>query len=340
MNILVLGNGFDLAHGLPTRYIDFLKWIEVIKQVSILDRGILNIDWCDIDEKVKKLVQEKTRNVRNNLFEQKKQLESLMIDNFWIDYFLIYKDNLKQNNKENWIDLETEIGNVIKELESNMTGFEDIAIDKLTNFILKKFIEKNFDNNQCMTFREITDILYNDLNKLIRLLEIYLSEYVEKIEIKKKVPEINVLTKIDKTSVSVDMPRVICFNYTHTYQKVYFPKSDTSSCVNYVHGEVDKENTIESNNMVLGIDEYLKKKDKNKKIEFIGFKKYFQRIYKGTGCEYKEWIEIIKKDDLQYQLKMFNAKDECAKNVNNKKYGFSVSNLNRVEKDKIELLER
>ena len=33
---------------------------------------------------------------------------------------------------------------------------------------------------------------------------------------------------------------------------------------------------------------------------------------------------------------MFNAKDECAKNVNNKKYGFSVSNLNRVEKDKIE----
>ncbi len=69
MNILVLGNGFDLAHGLPTRYIDFLKWIEVIKQVSILDRGILNIDWCDIDEKVKKLVQEKTRNVRNNLFE-------------------------------------------------------------------------------------------------------------------------------------------------------------------------------------------------------------------------------------------------------------------------------
>ena len=28
MNILVIGNGFDLAHGLPTKYADFLKFIE------------------------------------------------------------------------------------------------------------------------------------------------------------------------------------------------------------------------------------------------------------------------------------------------------------------------
>ena len=26
MNILILGNGFDLAHGLPTRYTDFLEY--------------------------------------------------------------------------------------------------------------------------------------------------------------------------------------------------------------------------------------------------------------------------------------------------------------------------
>lgn len=25
MNILVIGNGFDLAHGLPTKYVDFLE---------------------------------------------------------------------------------------------------------------------------------------------------------------------------------------------------------------------------------------------------------------------------------------------------------------------------
>lgn len=27
MKILLLGNGFDLAHKLPTKYTDFLEWI-------------------------------------------------------------------------------------------------------------------------------------------------------------------------------------------------------------------------------------------------------------------------------------------------------------------------
>ncbi len=32
MNILVIGNGFDLAHGLPTKYIDFLKWVKIYQK--------------------------------------------------------------------------------------------------------------------------------------------------------------------------------------------------------------------------------------------------------------------------------------------------------------------
>lgn len=30
MNILVIGNGFDLAHGLPTRYGDVIKGVYLI----------------------------------------------------------------------------------------------------------------------------------------------------------------------------------------------------------------------------------------------------------------------------------------------------------------------
>lgn len=33
MNILVIGNGFDLAHGLPTKYEHFLEFVKVIRQV-------------------------------------------------------------------------------------------------------------------------------------------------------------------------------------------------------------------------------------------------------------------------------------------------------------------
>ena len=52
------------------------------------------------------------------------------------------------------------------------------------------------------------------------------------------------------------------------------------------------------NNMVLGIEEYLDEEDRNKKLDFIQFKKYFQRIYKKTGCRYEHWIEDIEKSHI------------------------------------------
>ena len=48
--------------------------------------------------------------------------------------------------------------------------------------------------------------------------------------------------------------------------------------------------------MVLGIDEYLPESRRNRETEFIAFKKYYQRIYKETGCEYKKWIDDIRGD--------------------------------------------
>ena len=53
-----------------------------------------------------------------------------------------------------------------------------------------------------------------------------------------------------------------------------------------------QQNT-ESNNMVLGIDEYLSEDRRSDEIEFIAFKKYYQRIYKKAGNEYKKWLQQI-----------------------------------------------
>ena len=49
--------------------------------------------------------------------------------------------------------------------------------------------------------------------------------------------------------------------------------------------------------MVLGIDEYLDEKNKNIELDFIQFKKYYQRIYKNTGCKYKKWLEEIEENN-------------------------------------------
>ena len=52
--------------------------------------------------------------------------------------------------------------------------------------------------------------------------------------------------------------------------------------------------------MVLGIDEFLSSEEQNKYIEFVEFKKFYQRIYKETGCKYKAWVDRIKEEYLQY----------------------------------------
>lgn len=45
MKILVIGNGFDLEHGLPTKYKDFLDFMQGINllrsKISIIASGIL-----------------------------------------------------------------------------------------------------------------------------------------------------------------------------------------------------------------------------------------------------------------------------------------------------------
>lgn len=51
MNILVVGNGFDLAHGLPTKYGDFLEFIYALRMFEC------NKNWFNSDsekESIKK----------------------------------------------------------------------------------------------------------------------------------------------------------------------------------------------------------------------------------------------------------------------------------------------
>lgn len=70
----------------------------------------------------------------------------------------------------------------------------------------------------------------------------------------------------------------------------------------YIHGKANLERESNKNNMVLGIDEYLDNEIKDKHLDFIFFKKYFQRIYKRTGCNYKHWLEEIVESNEESNL--------------------------------------
>ena len=325
MNILLIGNGFDLAHGLPTKYPDFLEFVKVIKQILKICNGedIGDIDWGNINVQVKELIKPNMGNVRNNLFSQSEMWNDLIGNNVWIEYFLQCDSFLK----ENWIDFESEISRIIKIIDNDIhsnggldTVIRNISEDFFANYFLdnlderiqmrdeaafikyaglpvgkqSKYIEQYRQDNPVeplkeeITYGNLISMLEDDLNKLTRALEIYICEYVEKIDIIEKSPD------IDKEEIDF----ILSFNYTHIFSKLYSVSSQSKKEVadpfDYLHGEAKINNTVETNNMVLGIDEYLPKKRRNRETEFIAFKKFYQRIYKQTGSEYKRWVEIIK----------------------------------------------
>lgn len=297
MEILIIGNGLDLAHKLPTQYMDFLKFVDVIKQVNKIKKpdDLKQINWREINTDIKAIIEANMGNVRYNLFSQQDVWAELVGDNIWIEYFL--QCNMYQ--KKNWIDFESEISNVIQELDENK-GKNDLekSIGRLSN----KFFNEKYLNSQAdllgeilngtriankknpITYGQLLKKLEDDLARLIRALEIYLTDYVEKINIVNQISEIAELTP----------SHVLSFNYTNTYERIYGMNKNIK--YNYIHGKANTNSNVDSSNLVLGIDEYLDESRKNKDLELITFKKYYQRIYKGTGNDYQLWIDEIKEE--------------------------------------------
>lgn len=110
MNILVIGNGFDLAHGLPTKYGDFLKWIEITKKIIDKDYTLKEADWKDIDPQIRLLMEKKTNNLPFYFFEDWKDLIN---NNVLINYFL----QSEAYQEGSWIDFENELSNLVQVLE-------------------------------------------------------------------------------------------------------------------------------------------------------------------------------------------------------------------------------
>lgn len=327
MNILVIGNGFDLAHGLPTRYTDFLDFIKSF--IDCYKKAQNNqIDWVYYDTHkesnafLKKWFSSFYENDNGQSKAEKEatvkiieELKENIESNIWIEYFL--QNPMYQ--KENWIDFENEISKVIQSLDNDIHRLgADYSLDdkvkKLSNdFLLEKYSkyiwvatsgDESVDcHNNEITFKEIRDRILNDLNKLIRALEIYLTVYVNEVQYNEESPDIKaVFEKKDEQGnikAFIDT-KILSFNYTTTFKRIYKHNFD----IDYIHGKADINNTIETNNMVLGIDEYLPKKRRNRETEFIAFKKFYQRIHKQTGCKYKEWVDIIKGDFDDYQIEL------------------------------------
>ena len=250
-NVLVIGNGFDLAHGIPSRYEEFIIYI---KNKSYLS-----------DPKISE--------------DSRKELINIIETNGFIRYLIAYNKAIP-----GWVDLEREIQRIVKEftyffnncssmINSNnylrRGATSDLQIDILLNFEIAKYITDGnlVEPKYCSTKyglnkRAILRHLKQQLDSLIRALEIYLldcqNSFAQTVTKTSRIPQID----------AIKPQYVISFNYTNTYQ-IYGIKEED---VFHIHGK------LEANNMVLGFDDY-----DPENLDFVYFKKYFQRIQKLTG---------------------------------------------------------
>lgn len=321
MNILVIGNGFDLAHDLPTSYSDVLNFLQAINITSkwrgekneFINTHLSNKNFNSyVSDYIINAFDSRTKK-GNSAFKNSNPIIQELYDNLDNNIRYTYLWDIYSMGKMkgiNWIDFEGEISHIIeridKEEENIYLPFRKITSEKdekinifFSRLPIAQFYEKNISSNEYnSTFRNFLDISYSDLRRLVRCIEIYLTECVETIPITKIAPNIMELT----------IHKVLNFNYTHTFTSIYPPGKATP--IHYLHGETRSSLSIK-NNMVLGIDEYYRGTDKDNHTNYNIYKKFTQRIINETGFLYRSWIKSI---DDNYQRFITKVKD-CQGNI-------------------------
>ncbi len=273
--ILILGNGFDLAHNLLTRYENFLEYY---KKYYIHKE-------CrkDNEEIYYKLDYYLKYNVWHNYFQEIYNNKMIKREN-WIDFeseisFIIsFLDKFTENLSRKYLDLRRKLNDDKNDNSIRLKNFE-VALSKALNKDLRKALRKALKINKVLNNETIKDVrkrCYDDLERLIKALEIYFLEVVEKEYTK---------TKRLKVIENIHADSIISFNYTHTYERLYNDRIP----VFHIHGECGKK----ENNMVLGIDEYWSEKECDKHTNYAIFKKFVQRIRKKTGTIHIKWLNEI-----------------------------------------------
>lgn len=314
MNMLFLGNGFDLWHCLPTKYENFLHTVDFLQKnldesIDTVGKVFGNKTLQEQDKFIKNSYEKYTEIYDSIPLEKEKIREIIEMSkkNMWFSYLL------KSFNKDlGWIDFEREIAKVIEvfnmffETEFLKNSFF-IPHGSRCEFIIKEFnffyterkgnfvvlgnyngeikydymIENPFSSGIFEVNKEkIIEEMENHLKELSKILKLYLECFIESLTDK-----LEGMEKISKISIANDVDYVFSMNYTKTFEKIY-----DSANIFHIHGEVDRE-------IVLGVNADETDEIENLNKNFIAFKKYYQRTFYKTDHEYQRALINVEKNN-------------------------------------------
>ena len=309
MNILIVGNGFDLSHYLPTKYDHFMLAMKAIEDWKE-SQGEMGFDdlFSSLYEKETYFfgytkAMYKTDETKISV-DKIKELKGQLKENVWYQYF---SDHVRE--VKTWIDFEQKIEEVLVAIAGFIADIDKAnthaEVRNYLNFNSKeqwKIKEKNFNilsffglwadeeyvsmatigasvkskrTNLNTIFCHRNDIK-NGFNPEF-FLELAHSQLEKFIEVFNLYLELIVDKLIPICNVKIEakewiLPdKIYSFNYTNTYQKFYAQSADTD----FLHGRFGKDQ-----NIVLGVSEL--QDESLKKLKAYGFTKYHQKLFKDT----------------------------------------------------------
>lgn len=333
MNILLLGNGFDLNHKFPTRYIDFLQTIHyLIQNKGTVFSTVGDVFSSEALQKCDEFIKD-AYSVHSEIYsnitlnqEEIKTVITLAENNLWFKY--LYGSI---NKDIGWIDLEKEIIKVIDAFYSFLNPDTDESVFRFGNGKVMFDLVEHPDNEQAKFIIEKFDFFFESEKSSLSRMKLrfissdyYLADppgsqyYVlnsEKISSKlydslRELADILAMylkifvdapsNKIKEYKITSSCPsypldgHVITFNYTHTYEHLY----SASAPIVHIHGDTNT-------NIILGVNPDEKDELYEMDTTFLQFKKYFQRVFFGSDVNYIKRIKALqttKKFDNGYTL--------------------------------------
>lgn len=303
MNVLMLGNGFDINYKLLTEYINFLNTVSYISAVSLSDIdtvgsivGAARLQSMDkkIAESYKqyKAAYDKTPLEKDDV----EKLDELAKNNYFFSYLLkAFKRDA------GWIDFEKEIAVIIQAFKNFFAQMElrdELKFDiyRCPESMIEQHVIQHFD----FFYREtaygesvkgvkeeyLHQYPYNsiDKEKIIDTLESQLLELAEGLRIYLKCFVENVVEEMCKLKCLKQFPalmnakHIVTFNYTNTYERLY-----GNGDAYHIHGNVDDR-------IILGVNPDEDDEVETLDVSFLRFKKYFQRVVRHSDTQYLDWL--------------------------------------------------
>lgn len=323
--ILITGNGFDLFHGLPTKYGHFMAVMKKIENIEekeefgfndLFDENFNLKFFNDIDKMNEYYDVEKIKFSKDSILE----IKLLLNENIWYKHFNTVLE------LETWIDFELEIYKFLEEICLFVDKMKVKSVYKLiyenTNYDFLDHFEiygnegenkEYFDRKLKLDLNKILIELTNSLNVFKEIFSKYLDSIVVEFY----------QNKSDRISILPFnlMNEIYTFNYTPTIEKFYGRKTIE---IVYLHGDIDKKN------IVLGVNEI---PDLVKKGKGFDFTKNFQKIKNRTNKKFIK-IPVANKNNLRETVfyVIGHSLDESDKTYINDLFEFLKIDQNKFSK--------